>query len=79
MPDGEIEGLTPSTRATRWGVRTALGNSRIVPLVLSQHFLSADRPYQDVEGALYHYPRQYFGRVTPFASFVYYRPGGGSV
>lgn len=50
-----------------------------MPLVLSQHFLSADRPYQDVEGALYHYPRQYFGRVKPFASFVYYRPGGGSV
>jgi hypothetical protein len=50
-----------------------------VPLVLSQHFLSSDRAYRDVEGALYHYPRQYFGRVKPFVSFVYYRPGGGSV
>jgi hypothetical protein len=50
-----------------------------VPLVLSQHFLSSDRMYQDVEGALYHYPKQYFGRIKPFASFVYYRPGGGSV
>lgn len=50
-----------------------------MPIVLSQHFLSADRPYQDVEGALYHYPRQYFGRFTPYAPFVYYRPGSGSV
>jgi len=50
-----------------------------VPLVLSQHFLSVDRSYQDVEGALYHYPRPYFGRFTPYAPFVYYRPGGGSV
>jgi hypothetical protein len=47
-----------------------------VPVVLQQHFLQADRAYADVEGVLYHYPRQYFGRVTPFEPFIYYRPLG---
>lgn len=49
-----------------------------MPLVLSQHFSALDRRYQDVEGALYHYPRQYFGRVAPFSRFVYYRPASRS-
>jgi hypothetical protein len=49
-----------------------------VPLVLSQHFHGADRPYDDVEGALYHYPRVYFSRVKPFSHFIYYRPLGES-
>jgi hypothetical protein len=63
-----------------WGSTSPAANgTTLVALVLSQHFSPSDRPYQDVEGALYHYPRQYFGRVTPFASFIYYRPGGASV
>jgi hypothetical protein len=69
----------PGTRPPGGNQSVELEHLATVPLVLSQHFLSVDRAYQDVEGALYHYPRQYFGRVTPFASFVYYRPGGGSV
>jgi len=32
----------------------------------------------DVEGALYHYPRQYFARVKGFDRFIYYRPLGKS-
>jgi hypothetical protein len=49
-----------------------------MPIVLSQHFHSADRPYDDVEGALYHFPRVYFSRVRPYSQFVYYRPLGQS-
>jgi hypothetical protein len=45
-------------------------------LVLSQ---IAQRPggqerYRDVEGSLYHYPRQYFSLIEGFEAFVYYRP-----
>jgi hypothetical protein len=47
-----------------------------VPVVLQQHFWQADRLYADVEGVLYHYPRQYFARITPFEPFIYYRPLG---
>ncbi len=51
-----------------------------MPVVLQQHFLSAERAYEDVEEVLYHYPRQYFSRVRPFEPFVYYRPlGRGTV
>ena len=46
--------------------------------MLSQHFSPADRVYADAEGSLYHYPRQYFTRIKPYDSFVYYRPLGES-
>lgn len=49
-----------------------------MPVILSQHFLATDREYEDVEYGLYHYPRQYFGRVKPYDSFIYYRPLGES-
>lgn len=49
-----------------------------MPVILSQHFSPADRVYADAEGALYHYPRQYFTRIKPYDSFVYYRPLGES-
>ncbi len=49
-----------------------------MPVVLSQHFSPADRVYADAEGSLYHYPRQYFARIKPYDSFVYYRPLGES-
>lgn len=45
-------------------------------MVLSQIFEAADRMYQDVEGSLYHYPKIYFSRVTPYDRFIYYRPQG---
>jgi hypothetical protein len=47
-----------------------------MPVVLSQIFEPSDRIYKDAEGSLYHYPRQYFSRITPYDSFVYYRPRG---
>jgi hypothetical protein len=47
-----------------------------VPVVLQQHFWQAKRLYADLEGVLYHYPRQYFTRITPFEPFIYYRPLG---
>jgi hypothetical protein len=49
-----------------------------MPVILSQHFSPADRVYLDAEGALYHYPRVYFGRVQPYDLFIYYRPLGES-
>jgi hypothetical protein len=49
-----------------------------VPVVLSQHFLSADRRYQDAEFSLYHYPKVYFSRVQAYDRFIYYRPLGES-
>lgn len=49
-----------------------------MPVVLSQHFSQADRVYLDAEGSLYHYPAQYFARVQPYDTFVYYRPLGES-
>ena len=49
-----------------------------MPVILSQHFLPAERVYEDAEGSLYHYPRQYFTRIQPFDRFVYYRPLGES-
>lgn len=63
----------PATRSLH-----VLGKRLRMPVVLSQHFSPADRVYLDVEGALYHYPRQYFARVRPFERFVYYRPLGKS-
>lgn len=49
-----------------------------MPVILSQHFSPADRIYADAEGSLYHYPRQYFTRIKPYDSFIYYRPLGES-
>lgn len=49
-----------------------------MPVVLSQHFSPNDRIYEDAEGSVYHYPRQYFSRIRPYDSFVYYRPLGKS-
>ncbi len=47
-----------------------------MPVILSQIFAPSDRVYKDAEGALYHYPRQYFSRITPYDRFIYYRPRG---
>jgi hypothetical protein len=47
-----------------------------MPVVLSQIFLAGERVYEDSEGVLYHYPRQYFTRIVPYDRFVYYRPLG---
>lgn len=47
-----------------------------MPVVLSQIFAPTDRVYKDAEWSLYHYPRQYFSRITPYDRFVYYRPHG---
>lgn len=47
-----------------------------MPVVLSQIFSPSDRLYKDAEWSLYHYPRQYFSRVTPYDRFIYYRPHG---
>lgn len=49
-----------------------------MPVILTQHYSSSDRVYDDVEFALYHYPRQYFSRVRPYDRFIYYRPLGRS-
>ncbi|MHB8142031.1 MAG: hypothetical protein ACYDHD_12410 [Vulcanimicrobiaceae bacterium] len=49
-----------------------------MPVILTQHYSPADRVYEDVEYALYHYPRAYFGRVRPYDRFIYYRPRGRS-
>ncbi len=49
-----------------------------MPVVLSQHFLSSDRRYQDAEFSLYHYPKVYFSRVQAYDRFIYYRPLGES-
>jgi len=49
-----------------------------MPIILMQHYLPSDRPYQDAEFSLYHYPRVYFGRIQPFDRFIYYRPLGES-
>jgi hypothetical protein len=57
-----------------WSSRFAM------PVILQQHFPQDDQPrtYADVEGVLYHYPRQYFERVAPFERFIYYRPLGNA-
>ncbi len=47
-----------------------------MPVVLSQIFAPSDRVYKDAEWSLYHYPRQYFSRITPYDRFIYYRPHG---
>jgi hypothetical protein len=49
---------------------------RFMPVILSQIFAPVDRVYKDAEWSLYHYPRQYFARITPYDRFIYYRPHG---
>lgn len=49
-----------------------------MPVILNQHFLASDRPYEDAEFSLYHFPKVYFGRVRPYDRFIYYRPLGES-
>lgn len=59
---------------SRWRRRHA----RTMPVILTQHFSANDRPYEDAEMSLYHYPRVYFSRVAAYDRFVYYRPLGKS-
>jgi hypothetical protein len=49
-----------------------------MPVILTQLFSPQDRPYEDAEYSLYHYPRVYFTRVEPYDRFIYYRPLGKS-
>lgn len=51
-----------------------------VPVVLSQRTwrADADPKYLDREGVIYHYPRQYRGRINDFDRFIYYRPATGA-
>jgi hypothetical protein len=49
-----------------------------VPVVLSQRTWHNDPKYLDREGVIYHYPRQYRGRINDFDRFVYYRPAAGA-
>ncbi|MDQ2871867.1 MAG: hypothetical protein M3R35_01915 [Candidatus Eremiobacteraeota bacterium] len=50
----------------------------IVPVVLSQRTWQGDPKYLDREGVIYHYPRQYRGRINDFERFIYYRPATGA-
>lgn len=51
-----------------------------MPVVLSQRTwrTDADPKYLDREGVIYHYPRQYRGRINDFDRFIYYRPATGA-
>lgn len=50
-----------------------------MPVVLSQRTWHGDPKYLDREGVIYHYPRQYRGRINDFDRFIYYRPAAGAV
>ncbi|HEY6450112.1 MAG TPA: hypothetical protein VIX60_05475 [Candidatus Cybelea sp.] len=52
-----------------------------MPVVLSQRTwrADADPKYLDREGVIYHYPRQYRGRINDFDRFIYYRPATGAL
>ncbi len=50
-----------------------------MPVVLSQRTWGGDPKYLDREGVIYHYPRQYRGRINDFDRFLYYRPAQGAV
>lgn len=50
-----------------------------MPVVLSQRTWHGDPKYLDREGVIYHYPRQYRGRINDFDRFLYYRPAAGAV
>jgi hypothetical protein len=47
-------------------------------VVLSQRTWHDDPKYLDREGVIYHYPRQYRGRISDFDRFIYYRPATGA-
>lgn len=47
-------------------------------VVLMQRAWADDPKYLDAEGVIYHYPTQYFGVITGFERFVYYRPSRGA-
>lgn len=49
-----------------------------MPVVLSQRTWHDDPKYLDREGVIYHYPRQYRGRINDFDRFIYYRPAAGA-
>ncbi len=49
-----------------------------MPVVLSQRTWHGDPKYLDREGVIYHYPRQYRGRINDFDRFIYYRPAAGA-
>ena len=49
-----------------------------MPVVLSQRTWHGDPKYLDREGVIYHYPRQYRGRINDFDRFIYYRPAKGA-
>jgi hypothetical protein len=49
-----------------------------MPVILSQRTWQGDPKYLDREGVIYHYPRQYRGRIGDFERFIYYRPAAGS-
>jgi hypothetical protein len=49
-----------------------------MPVVLSQRTWHGDPKYLDREGVIYHYPRQYRGRINDFDRFLYYRPAAGA-
>jgi hypothetical protein len=49
-----------------------------MPVVLSQRTWHNDPKYLDREGVIYHYPRQYRGRINDFDRFLYYRPAAGA-
>jgi hypothetical protein len=51
-----------------------------MPVILSQRtwHAHADPKYLDREGVIYHYPRQYRGRINDFDRFIYYRPAKGA-
>ena len=49
-----------------------------MPVVLSQRTWQDDPKYLDREGVIYHYPRQYRGRINDYDRFIYYRPATGS-
>jgi hypothetical protein len=50
-----------------------------MPVVLSQRTWHGDPKYLDREGVIYHYPRQYRGRINDFDRFIYYRPAMGAL
>ncbi len=49
-----------------------------MPVVLSQRTWHEKPKYLDIEGVIYHYPRQYRTRVNPYERFIYYRPAIGA-
>src|SRR5690349_11774001 len=47
-----------------------------MPLILVQNEITVDSQYEhwkDIEGAQYHFPNQYIGKVKEGESFIYYR------